>query len=82
MRLRTLDTPSSAFSQAIYAGTEGNPFFIEEIVRHLADSGVQSQEAGAGELQRIGLPDGVRGVISRRLERSTRTAWSACGSPR
>ena len=38
-------------------------------MRHLADSGVRSQEAGAGELQRYGLPEGVRGVISRRLER-------------
>ena len=49
--------------------TEGNPFFIEEIVRHLADSGVRSHEAGAGELQRFGLPEGVAEVISRRLER-------------
>jgi DNA-binding SARP family transcriptional activator/tetratricopeptide (TPR) repeat protein len=69
IRLRTLETPSAAFVRALYAGTEGNPFFIEEMVRHLADSGVRSHEAGAGELQRFGLPDGVRGVISRRLER-------------
>ncbi|HEX3835095.1 MAG TPA: AAA family ATPase [Solirubrobacteraceae bacterium] len=69
IRLRTLETPSAAFVRALYAGTEGNPFFIEAMVRHLADSGVRSHEAGAGELQRFGLPDGVRGVISRRLER-------------
>jgi DNA-binding SARP family transcriptional activator/tetratricopeptide (TPR) repeat protein len=69
IRLRTLETPSVAFVRALYAGTEGNPFFIEEMVRHLADSGVRSHEAGARELQRFGLPDGVRGVISRRLDR-------------
>lgn len=69
VRLRVLGTPSAAFSRALYAGTEGNPFFIEEMVRHLADSGVRPQEAGAGELRRFGLPEGVRGVISRRLER-------------
>jgi DNA-binding SARP family transcriptional activator len=69
VRLRTLETPSAAFLRALYAGTEGNPFFIEEMVRHLTDSGVRSHEAGAGDLQRFGLPDGVRGVISRRLER-------------
>jgi DNA-binding SARP family transcriptional activator len=69
IRLRTRETPSTAFVRALYAGTEGNPFFIEEMVRHLVDSGVRSHVAGAGELQRFGLPEGVRGVISRRLER-------------
>ncbi len=69
VRLRVAGTPSAAFTRALYAGTEGNPFFIEEMVRHLADSGVRSQEAGAGELRRYGLPEGVRGVLSRRLER-------------
>jgi hypothetical protein len=62
-------TPSSAFLEALYAETEGNPFFIEEIVRHLIDSGVRTHEAGAGELERVGLPEDVRDVISRRLER-------------
>jgi DNA-binding SARP family transcriptional activator/tetratricopeptide (TPR) repeat protein len=69
VRLRTLGTPSAAFVRALYAGTEGNPYFIEEMVRHLADSGVRPHEASAGELQRFGLPEGVRGVISRRLAR-------------
>jgi DNA-binding SARP family transcriptional activator/tetratricopeptide (TPR) repeat protein len=69
VRLRVAGTPSAAFTRALYAGTEGNPFFIEEMVRHLADSGVRSQEAGAGDLQRYGLPEGVRGVLSRRLAR-------------
>jgi DNA-binding SARP family transcriptional activator len=69
VRQRTSGTPSAAFVRAVYTGTEGNPFFIEEMIHHLADAGVRPQEAGAGELQRVGLPDGVRGVISRRLER-------------
>ncbi len=69
VRLRVGGTPSLAFVQALYRETEGNPFFIEEIVRHLTDSGVRSQEAGAGDLERVGLPDDVRDVISRRLDR-------------
>jgi DNA-binding SARP family transcriptional activator len=69
VRLRAGGTASSAFLQALYAETEGNPFFIEEIVRHLVDSGVRTEEAGAGELERVGLPDDVRDVISRRLAR-------------
>ena len=69
VRLRVGGTPSLAFVQALYRETEGNPFFIEEIVRHLADSGVRSEDAGARDLERVGLPDDVRDVISRRLDR-------------
>ena len=69
VRLRAGGTPSLAFVQALYRETEGNPFFIEEIVRHLTDAGVRSQDAGARDLERVGLPEDVRDVISRRLDR-------------
>jgi tetratricopeptide (TPR) repeat protein len=69
VRLRAGGTPSLAFVQALYRETEGNPFFIEEIVRHLSDAGLRSQDAGAGDLERVGLPEDVRDVISRRLDR-------------
>jgi DNA-binding SARP family transcriptional activator len=69
VRLRGGGTPSLAFVQALYRETEGNPFFIEEIVRHLADSGVRSYQAGPHDLEGVGLPEDVRDVISRRLER-------------
>ncbi len=59
--------PSLGFLQALYAETEGNPFFLEEIVRHLTDSGVEFHQAAARDLQRFGLPDDVKEVISRRL---------------
>ncbi|MDQ6777707.1 MAG: AAA family ATPase, partial [Actinomycetota bacterium] len=66
---RARAVPSVAFTQALYEETEGNPFFIEEIVRHLADSGVEAATAGAHELRAIGLPDDVQEVITRRLAR-------------
>ena len=69
VRLRVGGTPSLELMQALYRETEGNPFFIEEIVRHLSDVGVRSQEAGARDLERVGLPDDIRDVIGRRLER-------------
>jgi DNA-binding SARP family transcriptional activator len=69
VRLRAGGTPSLAFVHALYRETEGNPFFIEEIVRHLTDAGVHSQDAGAGDLERVGLPEDVRDVIGRRLDR-------------
>jgi tetratricopeptide (TPR) repeat protein len=74
VRVRTGVAPSHAFSQALYEETEGNPLFVEEIVRHLADAGVQPDRAGARELQRFGLPESVSEVISRRLDRLNETA--------
>lgn len=44
-----------------YALTEGNPFYVEELARHVAESG--------GELDRGAVPDSVRDTIARRLLR-------------
>ncbi|HEV3234582.1 MAG TPA: AAA family ATPase [Candidatus Dormibacteraeota bacterium] len=56
---------------ALQRNTEGNPFFIEEIVRHLTESGASYDRegrwtpgAGAGSLA---IPESVRDIISRRL---------------
>ena len=51
-----------AFVAELHAETEGNPFFIEEVLRHLA---------GAGDvaLADAGVPEGVREVTGRRLAR-------------
>ncbi len=69
VRLSTGTMPSRSFSRALHAETEGNPFFVEEIVRHLAEAGVRADLAGAHELERFGLPEGVKDVIARRLDR-------------
>jgi DNA-binding SARP family transcriptional activator len=69
LRLRAGGTPSAALQTALYDETEGNPFFIREIVQHLQESGIAPQAAGLGELRRVGLPDDVRELISRRLQR-------------
>jgi DNA-binding SARP family transcriptional activator len=62
-------TPEAEFLHALYTETEGNPFFLEEIIRHLQDSGISILGADAADLERVGLPDDVREVIVRRLER-------------
>jgi DNA-binding SARP family transcriptional activator len=69
IRKRAGETPSRAFARALYEETEGNPFFVEEIVRHLLEAGVQASSASASELQRFGLPEGVKQVIAWRLGR-------------
>ncbi len=50
-----------AFAHAVYAQTEGNPFFIQETVRHLQESG--------GSIADMGVPAGVRDVIRLRVAR-------------
>ncbi len=61
-------TPSPFLSRALHEQTEGNPFFVEEIFRHLRGAGVAIDRARRGDLYRAGLPQGVKDVIARRLE--------------
>jgi tetratricopeptide (TPR) repeat protein len=62
-----------ALAHAISRETEGNPFFIQEIVRHLIEEGVLSREGAVwtshSRLDEIGLPESVRDVIGRRVGR-------------
>jgi class 3 adenylate cyclase len=63
-----------ALAEEIAAETDGNPFFVAEILRHLLESGALARRAdGRWELRRelsdLGLPQSVREVIGRRVER-------------
>jgi DNA-binding SARP family transcriptional activator len=69
VQARTGEVPSESFAQALHVETEGNPLFIEEIVRHLMEAGVHAAQATPHELQRFGLPEGVKQVIAQRLAR-------------
>jgi class 3 adenylate cyclase len=68
-----LDDQGLSLAQALHRETEGNPFFVGEMLRHLAESGVVVREGsqwvpGAG-LEKFGLPASVREVIGQRLGR-------------
>jgi len=53
---------------AVYSETEGNPFFVASVVRHLLNSGLRLSDATKlGE--RTSIPEGVRWVIRQRLSR-------------
>ena len=71
------DVPD-AFVQAISAETDGNPFFIREVLIHLADEGKIYQQDGRWtanvSIAEMGIPEGVRQVIGRRLSRLSETA--------
>ena len=64
----------SALVHTVFEETDGNPFFVEEVVRHLLESERWSETPG-----RIGVPEGVKDVLLRRLARLSepcRTALS------
>ncbi len=65
--------PPSSLVRVVHSETDGNPFFVEEVYQHLAEEGTIFDEAGRWRTDlkagRIDVPEGVRLVISRRLER-------------
>jgi class 3 adenylate cyclase/tetratricopeptide (TPR) repeat protein len=68
------DDPSlDGLAELIHERTDGNPFFIEEIVRELAESGGLEGERGAYRLARPvaeeGVPASVQTVLAARIDR-------------
>jgi len=73
LRVRSGQDPPARLVEVIYRETEGNPFFVEEVFRHLAEAdklfdaeGRWLSDLDIGEEE---VPRGVRLVIGRRLER-------------
>lgn len=60
-----------ALAQTVHSETEGNPFFVEEVLRELADAGWE------GDPARADIPQGVREAVSRRLSRLSPAANEA-----
>jgi class 3 adenylate cyclase/tetratricopeptide (TPR) repeat protein len=62
-----------ALAHAVHRETDGNPFFVTEILRHLAESGAIVREGPhwvpAPSLGDVGLPVSVREVVGQRLGR-------------
>ena len=66
------ETVSPEFVEAIQRETEGNPFFIEEVVKALIESGVVYREGGRWErkaIEELAIPQSVKEAIGRRLNR-------------
>src|SRR5262249_3267903 len=55
-----------AFVRVLHTETEGNPFFAEEVIRHLVEAGALRREGvrwvGTRPLADLGIPEGVRDV--------------------
>jgi class 3 adenylate cyclase len=63
-----------ALAAAIYGETDGNPFFVSEVLRHLSETGVIVQDetgrwSAARPREGIALPESLRQVIGARVAR-------------
>jgi DNA-binding NarL/FixJ family response regulator len=61
-------TPNATLAETIQRQTAGNPFFVQEVVRHL-QSRSGSLTSANWRPEGSGLPEGVRQVIAHRLSR-------------
>ncbi len=60
-------TPPPALVEAVFRETEGNPFFVNEVVRLLQSDGRLDQPETV-ESWSVEIPQGVRQVVGRRLD--------------
>jgi len=63
-----------SFAETIHRQTEGNPLFVQEVVRHLTEEGIINLEGGRWQSTRdtpleMSIPEGLRDVIGKRLSR-------------
>ncbi|HWC27008.1 MAG TPA: AAA family ATPase [Solirubrobacteraceae bacterium] len=68
VRDRVHDPVAPEFVHRLREQTEGNPFFIEETLRALLDTGPTGDESlSVAALERIGVPEGVAEIVERRV---------------
>ncbi len=69
-----LDASGAELASAMHRQSDGNPFFIHELVRHLIETRRLAQREGrwtsdVGAITELGIPEGVRDVVGQRLTR-------------
>jgi class 3 adenylate cyclase/tRNA A-37 threonylcarbamoyl transferase component Bud32 len=57
---------SPGFVHSVRRETDGNPFFVQEICSHVGETGATAESF---TLEALGVPEGVKQVISRRIGR-------------
>ncbi|MBI1801156.1 MAG: AAA family ATPase, partial [Chloroflexi bacterium] len=73
--LLTVADLAPALRERVLAKTEGNPFFVEEVVRTLIDSGAvvrdeaRNQWRAAAQVGDITIPDNLQGLLTARIDR-------------
>jgi class 3 adenylate cyclase len=67
-----LDEDGQRLAALVAAETEGNPFFVGEVLRHFVETGVVHLDEGRWVIatpDTLDVPEGVRDVVGRRLTR-------------
>ena len=69
-----LDDDGVGLAHALYRETDGNPFFVGEMLRHLSETGAIFQDdkgkwTAAADFEAMAMPDSVRLVIGARVAR-------------
>ena len=76
--------PPAEVVRFFYAGTEGNPFFVEELFKHLHEQGQLLDSSGEFrrdlKLGDVGVPQSLRLVVGRRLARLGDDTLKALGT--
>ena len=61
-------TPPPSLTRVVFEQTEGNPFFVEEVFRHLSEEGRLFDETGKWRqglrVDNLQVPEGVRLVLA------------------
>jgi class 3 adenylate cyclase len=76
-----LDDAAHQLAEAVSRETDGNPFFVVEVLRHLAETGLIYQDtegrwSARSDLDLMSLPDSIRDVIRGRVARLGKEATS------
>jgi tetratricopeptide (TPR) repeat protein len=70
---QALDDDALSLARAIYLETEGNPFFVREVLRHLTETEAVVRRGNVWStrlpVEELGIPEGVREVVGKRLAR-------------
>jgi predicted ATPase len=67
-----LDEDGRRLAERLHAETEGNPFFVGEVLRQLVETGTVRRHADrwvVADSGTVPVPEGVRDVVGRRLGR-------------
>ena len=73
--LLDIENMPARLRDAIVAKADGNPFFLEEVIRTLIDTGAVQREASSGrwhataQMEAINIPNTIQGVIMARVDR-------------
>ena len=73
-----LDDAARELAELLSAQTQGNPFFVGEVLRHLSETGAVEEVDGrwvrAEGTDEFEVPEGVREVVGRRVSRLSKQA--------